>query len=448
MNERDKLPQEIGNKILSILVILALIISVLGFMVDFSNTLNYGAVDLRNRVVGARLLLEGKDPYYFKWQPGMSDRLLDPLDDPKRMVSRVTVPPTVLILQAPLARLNYLTQKIIWFLLQWGLFLGTVAIFYKLAASSIKRNLLLIISLLFFSGSYFWRFHVERGQIYILYVFLLSCAYWLAQKPFKTFKHNHILSGFLVGLTASFRPPVVLMFIPMFLYKQWRLLIGSIVGVLSGLFISFALAGTLIWQNYLSAIKGYTEPSSGTNLGNSPNINIIYPEQIEGMNNVAKYINFNSRDTSFINFFQLKLGLDIDPRIFLVLLGVVLLAISLFIYKNRRNGNTINLVFISGVFIYLISEYFIPTPRSTYNNVQWIMPVALIILSYKDFDFLSNKLNILLLVSLFFNIGFTWMSMGIRTSDIMIILYTSLMFLGLVTRRNKTREELTLEESI
>jgi hypothetical protein len=447
MNPQDKLLQEIGKKVLNILVILALIISVLGFIVDFSNTLNYGAVDLRNRVVGARLLLEGKDPYYFKWQPGMPDTLLDPLDDPKRMVSRVTVPPTVLMVQAPLARLNYLTQKIIWFLLQWGLFIGTVIIFYKLATSPIKRNLLLIISLLFFSGSYFWRFHVERGQIYILYVFLLSCAYWLAQKPFKTFKYNHILSGFLVGLTASFRPPVVLMFIPMFLYNQWQLLIGSIVGILSGLFISFAFAGTFIWKNYLSAIKGYAEPSSGNSLGNSSNVNITYPEQIEGMNNVAKYINFTSRDTSFINFFQLKLGLNIDPRIFLILLIVVLLVISLFIYKNRRDVNTINLVFISGVFIYLISEYFIPTPRSTYNNVQWIMPVALIILSYKELDFLSNKLNILLLVSLFFNIGFTWMSMGIRTSDMMMILYTILMFLGLVKRRNKSREKLTLEES-
>jgi hypothetical protein len=430
MDGSDKIFPQISNKILNILVIVAVIIAALGFCIDFSNTVNYGAVDLRNRVVGARLLLEGKDPYYFKWQPGMSERLLDPLDDPNMKVSRVTVPPTILMVQAPIAQLGYFQQKIIWLFVQWGLFLGAVAIFYRTAPSNVQKKLLLIISLLFFAGSYFWRFHIERGQIYVLYLFLLACAYGLGKSSSK-FKYNQVFSGFLVGLTASFRPTVVLMFIPTFIYKQWKLLIGNIIGLFSGVFISFVFAGISLWNSYFTAVKGYAD---GNNIWNEDKSKIIYPEQIEGMTNVSSYIDFPSRDTSFINFFQIKLGLDLDPNIFLVLLCIILLFVAFFLYQNRIRKNTINVVFLSGVLIYLISEYFIPTPRSTYNNIQWIMPVAILIISYNPIAFLTNRLNILLLISLFFSIGFTWMSMGIRTSDTMMILYTVLMFVGLIMK--------------
>ncbi len=34
---------------------------------DTVNILKYGSLDLRNRVVGTRVLLEGSDPYFFKW---------------------------------------------------------------------------------------------------------------------------------------------------------------------------------------------------------------------------------------------------------------------------------------------------------------------------------------------------------------------------------------------
>ena len=64
---------------LSPLLIFAIIISVFGFYRDFTNTIRYGGIDLRPRVVGARLLLEDIDPYHFKWTQNESDLLLDPV---------------------------------------------------------------------------------------------------------------------------------------------------------------------------------------------------------------------------------------------------------------------------------------------------------------------------------------------------------------------------------
>jgi hypothetical protein len=49
-------------------------------------------------VVATRLLNNGIDPYYYKWKPGDSELFLDPRDFPDRPMSRVTVPPTTLLI--------------------------------------------------------------------------------------------------------------------------------------------------------------------------------------------------------------------------------------------------------------------------------------------------------------------------------------------------------------
>src|SRR5438046_2318783 len=59
--------------------------------------------DLRNRVVGARVMLAGYDPYTFLWQPGMPEEWLDPVREAK--VHRLTVPPPTLWLYTVIAPL-------------------------------------------------------------------------------------------------------------------------------------------------------------------------------------------------------------------------------------------------------------------------------------------------------------------------------------------------------
>ncbi|MEC4881463.1 MAG: hypothetical protein SAL70_08950, partial [Scytonema sp. PMC 1070.18] len=138
--------------------------SLLGFLVDLKNTFEYGGIDLRNRVVGARLLNRGMDPYYFKWSQGQDERLLDPLDKPYIPVSRVTVPPTVLLLHSTFANLPYFIQRVAWFLLQWGAFLTSLFILIANVKKGIEIKLLLMLGLLFVSSN-FWRIHTDVGQI-------------------------------------------------------------------------------------------------------------------------------------------------------------------------------------------------------------------------------------------------------------------------------------------
>lgn len=135
-----------NRKIVNLLAAGAIIISTVGFIVDVRSTFTYPGTDLRNRVVGTRLMLENIDPYIFKWQPGLSEKFYDPLDVPTGLVSKLSVPPTVLTLHAAIAKLPYIQQEVIWLLVQWTALVGTVLIFLKTCHSRHKAHLILGIS--------------------------------------------------------------------------------------------------------------------------------------------------------------------------------------------------------------------------------------------------------------------------------------------------------------
>lgn len=86
------------------------------------------------------------DPYLFKWEPDLSERLYDPLDSPRQYISRLSVPPTVMILHMPIAEMSYVQQKVIWLLVQWAALAGAVSIFFKMSRSRAKAYLTLGIS--------------------------------------------------------------------------------------------------------------------------------------------------------------------------------------------------------------------------------------------------------------------------------------------------------------
>lgn len=131
--------------IVNLLFIMAITITLIGIVFDLKNTITYIGSDLRNRVVAARLVLEGIDPYFFKWYPELSDRFYDPLDKPTAILSKVSVPPTVLALHSIIAPLTYLQQKLIWLIVQWVAFGSTILIFLKANSSQPKNNLTLAI---------------------------------------------------------------------------------------------------------------------------------------------------------------------------------------------------------------------------------------------------------------------------------------------------------------
>src|SRR5260370_20353914 len=94
---------------------LALLVS---FGMDFANTSQGGAIDLRNRITGARLLEHGIDTYRYKWRAGEPPEYCDVYNNPKLPVSKTTATPALLLLHLPLAALPYRLGQFLWFFAQ------------------------------------------------------------------------------------------------------------------------------------------------------------------------------------------------------------------------------------------------------------------------------------------------------------------------------------------
>jgi len=155
-----------------VLVGLALLVS---FGMDLANTVQGGAIDLRNRITGVRLLEHGVDAYHYKWSNVDPPEYCDPYNNPKLPVSKTTATPALLMLHVPLAALPYRVAQFLWFFAQWLLLLGTGWLWLRACATSRAR----CVAALFFVGFTYtaaWRLHAERGQAYVLLAFLLHAG--------------------------------------------------------------------------------------------------------------------------------------------------------------------------------------------------------------------------------------------------------------------------------
>ena len=420
------------NSILNLLLIFAVLISVLGVVCDFESVLNHKGVDFRTRVIGSRLLMKGLDPYYFRWSKGQPDLFVDPHDDPSNIVSRISVPPTVLTIHSTMAGLPYETQRLVWFVFQWALFLLTLILFSKSTASAVKSKVIWILGLFFISGSYFWRFHIESGQIYILYVFLMAVSYWILQRQDTT---GSILSGFLLGFTASLRPNVIFMGIPMVVYKKWRLLFGMGLGVLLTISFTVTATGISVWKSYISAMPIL----SAINLSPRKAFDgACYPRMIEGIpyDLLGRGNDSPSCVSSLQDIFK-KLGIILPFDIFAIFLIIILLFIP-FLYKFHIKNISTSMLFLIGAVLVFISEFFLPANRWSYTDVIWIIPLSLIIINSDSLFSLSRSpLFILLLIGLFFSTSFTWVRHGLIMGDAAIVLYVGLTTLSFIIKLHR-----------
>ncbi len=134
--------------------------------------------DLRCRVVGARAMMLGMDPYFM---PAKTDQI-QTLQDPDRyaaVCTRCTYTPSLLCLYMPLAKLPYQQQRYIWFAIEWCALAGSILLLRAILPGRLIKNVFTAIAIVFFAGGVFWRLHLERGQYYVFIGFLFSLTAWL-----------------------------------------------------------------------------------------------------------------------------------------------------------------------------------------------------------------------------------------------------------------------------
>jgi uncharacterized membrane protein len=408
--------QKVFNKILNIILVFAIVIATLGFFADLRNTVKYGGVDLRNRVVGTRLLDRGLDPYFYKWTPGQDEKLLDPSDEQKHPFTRVTIPPSILMLHKPFINLPYFAQRIIWFGLQWGAFIGSCLLLIKNNNKSINSKLNIkvfwILALAFISAHSLWRLHVYVGQMYVYYVFLLSLAYSILQGKIKL---KEIIAGILIGFTISLRPPIIVMLLPMIIFKKFKLMGATLFGFCLSALAFFVLAGQKAWVSYFSAMSAIAKISAGvgTNISNANQLpNFVIPTTVEGMNFKDEGI-VPSANTSMQAVLESILDFTVGGNILIFICGVILLiySIALFAkYQSKIHKNNWDVFFLIATLMILIGDFWIPAPRYPYNDIQFLIPLFLVIKNINLYSYKTLVSIILIVLGLSISNGmFIWL---------------------------------------
>ena len=265
------------SRLQKIILISLLAISLLSFVVSLRDIKQYGGNDLRNKVVGARYLLAGLDPYAIEWSPP-SEWFVDPL---RRYpgLSPTTVTPLVLMVYCPLAWLPYSTQRIIWFFIEWLTMILCILVLMRIVPTGIARFVFLVFSLLFFVSGFFWRLHVERGQFYIFLTFILSLAI------FFDMKQKSIIAAILLGLLTVLRPTFLIIIPLMLLLRRWKIAGTMVLASMAIFTLSLIGSNIQMWDSYVKNVyliqrvvidKEYSKAKFG------PGLKI--PESAEGIN--------------------------------------------------------------------------------------------------------------------------------------------------------------------
>jgi len=341
---------------------LALLVS---FGVDFANTAQGGAIDLRNRITGLRLLEHGMDAYRYKWHEGEPPEFCDVYNNPNVPVSKTTATPALLMVDLPLAAVPYRLAQFLWFFAQWALLLGTGWLWLRACATPGAR-LLAALAVTGFTYTAAWRLHAERGQAYVLLAFLF--AWWLTA-TLDGKRGNGFLAGCVAGFLVALRPPFVLLAPFVALHRRGQLA-GMAVGVVLGFGLPL-LVNLASWGDYFSAMETHSELyRNGFDVAPGPQ---HYPARIEGiptdiLGNYAMipYADFSAhallRELGFAPF-------PAAPLFFVV--GV---PFAFWLWLSRKQSVEGLLPGLAAWFF--LADLFLPAYHDSYNDVL-ILDVAL-----------------------------------------------------------------------
>ncbi|HUF62898.1 MAG TPA: glycosyltransferase 87 family protein [Verrucomicrobiales bacterium] len=341
-----------------------------GVFKDIRHTAEGGSIDLRNRVTGARLAAEGVDPYFYKWKPDDSERFCDPYNASQYPVSRTTVTPLVLALHAPVAGLPYRTQQWLWLVLQYVLLLASFAAWVRNRSEPDRLwGLLFLVTL---CAAPFWRLHVDRGQIYVLYaaVFLI-----LATCPAPAGRKFQAAPAFGAALLAALRPVyLICCAVPLLRSpRQAPTALAAGAGVMAGAGVAAAIPmllwGPAIWTSYAQAMHKHAQLYLERFQDRAPAT--AFPAEIEGiaLDTLAHFARIPFADVSIYRLASFALS----PG-WLLGLWALLLVPALALRASKLSKTALWWSVSSWA---VLGDFILPAFRNTYNDVL-IFPMLLL----------------------------------------------------------------------
>jgi hypothetical protein len=339
-----------------------------------------GGTDLRCRVIGARLIPTDHSPYYYKWNPADGEYFLNPNDAPTRLVNGNVATPAMLYTIYPVSVPAYSVVRPLWTVLQY---IACFALFFLLLYKQ-PRTHAIVSACIVIAGlvcTTTWQYGIERGQVYIFYALLFALMYrvYISRIQFREF-----LSGLIGGLFIFFRPFAGIIAVGFLLHGKKKWLLGWITGIILGT-CTFVLPNTSLWKDYFSAMKEYTNESRGEqhvvlNAADPPK-----PDTIEGMNTLRSYRAFTAIEVSALYGYFAGNDIWINTNQSFFMYGCIVLLLSIFFLRSRKKIIEPQALFLFGFVLYMLAELFNIAPRASYNVIQWLFPLTIILLYIRPF---------------------------------------------------------------
>ncbi|MEO7309634.1 MAG: glycosyltransferase family 87 protein [Chitinophagaceae bacterium] len=344
--------------------------------------------DLRNRVVGARLMKDGLSPYFYIWHVNMPVRYYDTFVQQNTVFSKCTSSPALNWLFTFFCDLPQYHINIFWFAIQWMCIAAIVWCGCKLAATRMQK---VSISLLaaFFSCSAGMRQHFFQGQIYLLVPACILLA--IVCTPRKMNLISCLIFGVCLSLVVFVRPTYILLAIPFLFYKKYRS--GLIAfGCLLSAYAIFAFQNKVQlknWQDYTIVMKYFSTHYTFKTDTIVLEKDALPYTSVEGVQldyqPPASMFDLGDGDSGeFSNYFPIHQRLfgTLPPFKLIVvfqIVGLIVGALLILLILRKRTGQAFLGIMIVCCCVVWGLDFLMPVHKSLYYNVFLLLPVILLL---------------------------------------------------------------------
>jgi Glycosyltransferase family 87 len=347
--------------------------------------------DLRNRIVGARLQLDGKLPYFYKWQAKDGVKYYDPQNFDSLKVSNITASPFMHVLLYPVAHLPQNSISFIWLICQYLMFVTMLFIAIYFCNNSMQVIVTALVSCIFLFSTW-WLQHVANGQIYIVIPFLLL-LFIVFLKPKRT--ASLLAASICAVALIAIRPTLVCFFLPflpfIIAFNRQQIFAFFLAPLLFICFICSNKQQLVLWQNYKHGIVEQIKLHQ--NLHPIAQKNSISPNFRfwEGYDTATIHINnlnpltIKSSNGNLFAFYQTIFNRKISVTVLnAIAIGLIAIFLLLFFFANSsKQLAEINNTALWGFCMYTISEFLSPIHRHHYNAVIWLFPILIMAIQHQ-----------------------------------------------------------------
>lgn len=393
--------------------------------------------DMRNRIVGARMMEDGLSPYFYIWQKGGPVRYFDINTPPNTNVSRATASPFFHWLIIPIADLPQSQLNVLWMFIEYAALISCGLLALAMLPGGQRRVLLPFITalLIVFCYTQGWRIHVYGGQNYIFIPLLMLGSVYFMRKARSWF--NTFVFGILSTCLILVYPAAVVVFIPFILYiRQYLRHVTVTLGMLI-IYMVVVLANPVQranWSDYFRAL-----PIHATNhVGITKTPEIVYDpvsvKLLEGINfkdtpnkQRTARLTFLSQCSNFFYYFNVLTHKRISIKAMLCLGVVVCIALMLPLLYFKIKGIPVSYlaVYITGFAMFNCFNFFGPVIRCDYHFVTFLLPLLLLVVWLKKVYVVPL---ILICIGFYLNITFLRFMLAQHTVGEFFILLSLLYF--------------------